>query len=66
MAILWTLVQLFIVLPIWYYLLYQILVRVNASELMWFLFWVYVPVSLFVTALMKVVEQIADGKQEKE
>ena len=46
-------------------LIYQILVRVNASELMWFLFWVYVPVSLFATALMKIKEEIADENKKK-
>ena len=33
-----------VTIPIWFYLLYQILVRVQATELMFFLFWVYVPV----------------------
>ena len=51
-----SLASLFVVLPIWYYLLYQILVRVNASELMFFLFWVYVPVGLFVHAVTKMEE----------
>ena len=37
-----------IVFPIWFYLLHQVLVRINASELMWFLFWVYVPAAAFV------------------
>ena len=41
------LVSLCVVMPIWYYLIYQILVRVDASELMFFLFWVYVPARLF-------------------
>lgn len=41
-----SLLSLLVVLPIWYYLLYQILVRVNASELMFFLFWIYVPVGI--------------------
>ena len=45
-----------IVTPIWYYLLYQILARVGASELMWFLFWVYVPVGLLATTLFKLTE----------
>jgi hypothetical protein len=42
--------------PIWYFLLYQILKRVNASELMFFLFWVYVPVhilALIITNIFK-------------
>jgi hypothetical protein len=34
---------LFISLPIWFYLLYQVLVTVNATPLMWFLYWVYIP-----------------------
>jgi len=50
------LVALFVVMPLWYWLMYQILVRVDASELMWFLFWVYVPVSLFVSIVAKAVE----------
>lgn len=43
-----TLIGLLVITPIWYYLVYQILDRVNASELMWFLFWVYVPAGFFV------------------
>ncbi len=46
----------FIVMPIWFYLQYQVLVRINASELMWFLFWVYIPVSLLVGILSKITE----------
>lgn len=42
-------------MPIWFYLLYQILVRVDASELMMFLFWVYVPVSIFVGMLANLI-----------
>lgn len=43
----------FVTAPIWFYLLYQILVRVNASELMFFLFWVYFPLGMLVAALTK-------------
>lgn len=46
----------FIYLPIWYYLVYSILVRVDASELMWFLFWVYLPVGIFCAIMNKVLE----------
>ncbi len=45
-----------IALPIWFYLMYQILVRVQASELMWFLFWVYVPVTILSFAVAKMIE----------
>ncbi len=53
------LISIFITLPIWFWLIYQILVRVDASELMWFLYWVYVPASLLVHVLMKMVSQEA-------
>lgn len=44
-------------LPIWLYLLYQILERVQASELMWFLFWAYMPVSIIVTFIGGLVDE---------
>lgn len=50
------LVAMFVVMPIWYYLLYQILVRVQASELMWFLYWIYFPVGIFMGVLTKIIE----------
>lgn len=46
-----SLLMVLVTMPIWYYLLYQILVRVNASELMFFLFWIYVPVGALVAVL---------------
>ena len=46
----------FFVTPIWFYLMYQILVRVNATELMFFLFWIYVPVSIIVQIISKITE----------
>lgn len=42
--------------PIWFYLIYQILVRVHASELMFFLFWVYVPASVLAHVIGKISE----------
>jgi hypothetical protein len=46
----------FVVMPIWLYLLYQILERVNASDVMWLLYWVYLPVGLFVAITQKLAE----------
>ncbi|MEI7636372.1 MAG: hypothetical protein WCJ37_03650 [Syntrophus sp. (in: bacteria)] len=43
--------------PIWYYLVYQVLVRVNATELMFFLFWIYVPVSLTIYVIQKIAAE---------
>lgn len=43
-----SLAAIFISVPIWFYLLYKILVLVNATELMWFLYWIYLPATMFV------------------
>lgn len=45
-----------VTIPIWYYLLYQILVRVNASELMFFLYWIYLPVTFVAGILMTIIK----------
>jgi hypothetical protein len=45
---------LFFYLPIWFYLLHEILEIVNATELMWFLFYTYVPISIVVSAMLKI------------
>lgn len=47
---------LFVTLPIWFFLFYKILEAVNASELMWFLFWIYVPVSIIISVISKIAE----------
>ena len=39
--------------PIWLYLQYKIMVLVNATELMWFLFWIYLPVSVVATTIIQ-------------
>lgn len=44
-------------MPITFWLQYQILKRVGASELMWFLFWVNVPVHLFVHIVIRATEK---------
>ncbi len=51
------LLAIFIVLPIWFYLLYQILDAIQASELTWFLYWIYLPVSMLMTFIYKLLEE---------
>lgn len=46
------------VLPISLWLQYQVLKRVDASELMWFLYWVNVPLLL----LMQILTRLEKGK----
>lgn len=47
----------FLLLPIWLYLLHSILTAVGASDLQWFLYWVYVPLHFFVAFVSEVVKQ---------
>jgi membrane protein DedA with SNARE-associated domain len=49
------LLAIFISVPIWFYLVYKILQAVNATELMWFLYWIYVPVVLSVYIISTIV-----------
>lgn len=49
------LMSVFITVPIWYFLLYRILSTVQANELMWFLYWVYVPISFFVAIIAALI-----------
>jgi len=51
---------LFISLPLWFYLLYKVLQAVNATDLMWFLFWVYVPFTIVLGIMQKLIEAAAD------
>ena len=49
-----------VVMPIWWYLLYKILITVEATELMWFLFWIYVPVGVVIHTLTQIVRNMKD------
>jgi hypothetical protein len=62
LKIIYALLTLFITIPIWYFLLYTILVDIKADRLTWFLYWVYIPVGLFASIL----ERIANVYGEKE
>jgi hypothetical protein len=50
------LLSLIITMPIWFYLLYQVLVRVQATELMFFLFWIYFPVVMLTGILSNIAK----------
>lgn len=51
MKVIAAIVTLCVSLPLYLYLLYKILVHIDAPELMWFLFYAYVPV-VFVSSLL--------------
>jgi hypothetical protein len=48
-------IRLVIVAPIAWYLYYKVLVMIDATELMWFLFWMWLPISLLLIGLEKMV-----------
>ena len=53
---------LLISMPLWYWLVYEILVRVQATTLMWVFFWIYAPVGFLIAILKAVLEGMVDRK----
>lgn len=47
------LLAVFVSVPIWFYLLYKILEAVNATELMWFMYWIYLPATTLSLVIAK-------------
>ena len=43
-------------LPVYYYFLYKILEHINASEILWFLFWFLLPFAFAISILSKLAE----------
>lgn len=50
----------FVIMPILWYLIYKVLTMVGATELMWFLFWIYIPVGAFVHILTQIAKNMKD------
>ena len=53
------LLSLFVVLPIWFYLMFSILKMVEATDVMWWLYWSYVP----IVALANILARVGPGDQ---
>ena len=51
------LLSILMLFPIRAYLYYKVLEYVNASELMWFLFWIYLPLSLLLGTILHFVSK---------
>ena len=57
MKVIKTIISVLLTTPLWFYLIYKILILVEATELMWFLFWIYIPASLIVITLSFLIEE---------
>lgn len=55
MQVLAVVIGLSIEMPIFLYLTHEVLERVGATELMWFLFWAYVPATVLTAVLYRIV-----------
>jgi hypothetical protein len=58
------LISIFVITLIWYSLLYKILASVQATDLMWFLYWVHLPVAIFVV-VFSVGHYLSDFKADR-
>jgi hypothetical protein len=52
------LIHLVVIGPCWFYLLWYILRRIEASDFQWFVFWAYAPASLLCAFLWRVAEAL--------
>lgn len=43
----------FIVLPMWYYLIFSVLKKTGVDDMVWGIFWAYLPVSFLTSAIMQ-------------
>ena len=57
-----SIIALCVTLPIWFFLLYRILVRTGAGELDFFLLWVYIPASITASILVGLSTTIRSNK----
>jgi hypothetical protein len=55
-------IRILVTQPIWYYLLYKVLQSVEATDLMWFLFWVYFPVGIVLLIVEAILSSVFDEK----
>lgn len=46
-----------VTMPIWYYILYTVLSAIHADRLVWFLYFIYIPVGFLVGVLSKIAEE---------
>lgn len=53
-GIIGTVLGVFVVLPIWFFILYTILEALEVDRLVWFLYWIYVPADILTTILIKI------------
>ncbi len=56
-------ITIFMVMPIWFYLLYKILVAINASDLMWFLYIAYLPAVLIAMCISAILRESENDRQ---
>jgi len=55
-TIIGTLLAVFITLPIGFYLTYVLLKHANVDRLVWFLFIIYIPITVLITIFLKIGE----------
>ena len=57
------LIALLIAAPIWYYLVYTILSAIHPDRLVWFLFWIYVPMGIIASIFQVIIGSAIESKK---
>lgn len=50
-------------MPLWYWLVYQIRVRIDATPTMWVFYWIYLPVGLVLTFIRVITDGLLAEKK---
>lgn len=50
-------------MPMWYWLLYQILKHVGASETMWLVYYIYIPFGFVMMIVNEIIKSVFDDEK---
>ncbi len=59
-GLLWAIVGLFTYYPLWFFIMFKILKLISATEVLWFAFWIYVPLGFFLGIIRAIHEQMEE------
>lgn len=55
-------IRLVILTPIWFYIWWSVLKMISAPEMLFYLFWTYVPISFILSLVEVVVKELLEDK----
>ncbi len=57
-------IKILVTTPLYYIFLYQVLIHIQATDTIWILFWIYMPVSIGFLMLMGIISVLAKKEND--